>query len=43
MAIGSAIEADNGLRRVSEGGTAFILLWRIDREVFVTMTRERGR
>jgi serine protease Do len=43
MAIGSAIEADNGLRRVSEGGTAFVLLWRIDREVFVTMTRARGR
>jgi serine protease Do len=42
-AVDSATEANNQLRHVPDGGTAFVLLWRVDREVFVTLTRERGR
>jgi serine protease Do len=39
-AVASASEAAAALRRVSEGDTAFVLLWRQGQELFVTAARE---
>jgi serine protease Do len=40
MAVGSAASAAAALRRISRGGTGFVLLWRQGQELFVTVSRE---